>query len=223
MVYDFDIAQKYDVCSQTILRRDWSRTLLRRALKVFSRDRLLVDVGCGGGLDFKTYRSLGYCRILGVEPSPEMRRIACGRVGTGKVIRVLAGDWTHLPLADGEVGILVSRYSLHYCEDIKRAFGEAARVLRPGGMFVAIVSHPACDVLEKRDDRGCVTTTLHNGTVKITYPFHRISDYLGRDARKYFSLLCIRSFASCERDDAKPNHPTGLFFVARRYGEIGYR
>lgn len=220
MIYDADIARKYDERSQKILLHDYSRILLRRILKPLPRDQLMIDVGCGSGLDLRIYRHLGFRRIIGVEPSVEMRRIACDRIGTGKVVRVLAGDWEHLPLRDGEVGILVSRHSLHYCQNTRRAFREVARVLRPGGMFVAVLSHPTCDALEKRDDKGFVTITLHGGEITITYPCHRISEYLGGDARKLFSLRGFYPYFAPERDGVQEYHPTNMMLVAQRRGGI---
>jgi SAM-dependent methyltransferase len=44
--------------------------------------------------------------------------------------------------ADGSFDIALSSYALDYVVDLSQAYGEASRVLKPGGLFVLCFSHP---------------------------------------------------------------------------------
>lgn len=92
----------------------------------------VADIGCGSG------RMAGYLASLGLEPrgvdlSPEMVRVA-RRDHPGIPFEV--GDLRRLPYADGELAGALCWYSLMYLPPEERAdaFGEVARVVRPGGV-----------------------------------------------------------------------------------------
>ena len=89
------------------------------------------DIGCGTGrlAPFLAGRGLVPC---GVDLSPEMIRVA-QRDQPG--FRFDVADLRELPFADASLAGVVCWYSLMYCAPSSRAsaFGELARVVRPGG------------------------------------------------------------------------------------------
>lgn len=96
--------------------------------------RRVADVGCGPGaiVPHLAARGLEPC---GVDLSPEMVRVA-RRDRPGVPFSV--ADVRSLPFADGSLDGVLGWYSLMYLapEDRPAAFGEIARVVRPGGYLV---------------------------------------------------------------------------------------
>ena len=62
---------------------------------------------------------------------------------TGIDVPLLQADVGHLPIATAAVDVVCSAFGgLPFVADVEGALAEVARVLRPGGRFVASVNHP---------------------------------------------------------------------------------
>lgn len=96
-----------------------------------------LEVGCGTG---RMLRHLAerFRSVVGVDASPEMlsraRRDLSREEWPGIELRL--GEAEHLPLADSSMDACLAHMVLHHLGDPPRAFGELARVLRPGGRAV---------------------------------------------------------------------------------------
>lgn len=104
-----------------------------------SRPGLVADIGCGTGL-FTRQWICRAGRIVGIEPSEDMRRRAgesTAAVPGGDSVRYLAGQGAATGLPSGSVDIATCSQSLHWMEP-EATFAEVARILRPGGVFAAI-------------------------------------------------------------------------------------
>lgn len=102
------------------------------------KPRFVADVGCGTGLS--TWIWLDHAeRIIGVEPSEDMRSVGIGKweaAGKPDQLRFASGMSHDLGLPDDSVDILTCSQSFHWMEP-KTTLKEFARVLRPGGIFAA--------------------------------------------------------------------------------------
>jgi SAM-dependent methyltransferase len=116
---------------------DWTRLLSGFHQRVAAdagailgdREATVIDIGSGpGDLLLALAAAAPAARLMGVEPSPEMRKIAAGRGLT-----VIDGRAEALPLANATVDLALSTLSSHHWEDPVTAVGEIQRVLRPGG------------------------------------------------------------------------------------------
>ena len=98
------------------------------------RPRLVVDVGAGTGLSTRAWAPLAE-EVVGVEPNPEMRAAAEADTPFPNV-RYVEGysDATGLP--DACADLVTYSQSLHWMES-EPTFAEAARILRPRGVFAA--------------------------------------------------------------------------------------
>jgi SAM-dependent methyltransferase len=98
------------------------------------RPRLVVDLGSGTGLSTRPWAERAD-QVIGVEASPEMRAQAEAATGADNVRFVQAyAQATGLP--DGEADLVTCSQALHWMEP-EPTFAEAARLLRPGGVFAA--------------------------------------------------------------------------------------
>lgn len=104
-----------------------------------SRPGLVVDLGSGTGLSTRLWIGRA-AQVIGIEPCRDMRRRAAEATsgvagGESLTYREGASDETGLP--DAAADIVTCSQSLHWMEP-QSTFAEAARILRPGGVFAAI-------------------------------------------------------------------------------------
>ena len=94
----------------------------------------MVDLGSGTGLSTRPWAERAD-EVIGVEASPEMREQAEAATSAENVRFVQAyAQATGLP--DGTADIVTCSQALHWMEP-EPTFAEAARILRPGGVFAA--------------------------------------------------------------------------------------
>jgi len=100
----------------------------------------VVDIGCGNGLlTEEIARAVGAAgRVIGVDPSPDMRVPASARCAAFPWVQIEDGLADKLPIQDGDADKAVAVQVLEYLPDIPAAIGEAFRALCPGGRFVAV-------------------------------------------------------------------------------------
>jgi ubiquinone/menaquinone biosynthesis C-methylase UbiE len=98
------------------------------------RPRLVVDLGSGTGLSTRAWADRAD-EVVGVEASPEMRERAEAATSADNVRFVQAyAHETGLP--DSVADVVTCSQSFHWME-AEPVLAEAARILRPGGVFAA--------------------------------------------------------------------------------------
>lgn len=120
----------------------WKRQLLARCVAPGST---VVDLACGRGGDIRKVMNLGATAYVGVDVSQvsvqEARRRAAGIGGMSVDLHEADLSIEEIPCAAGHADTVICMFALHYFNGATatvRAFlGEVARVLRPGGTFVA--------------------------------------------------------------------------------------
>jgi SAM-dependent methyltransferase len=134
---DYDVeAERYDATRGGVPR---AGSAARAVLALVpDRARTLLDVGCGTGLVTERLTRPGL-RVIGVDSSTEMARMASARVGPALVL----GDSRRLPFADASLDAVSAVWLLHLLPDAPAVVAECARVLRPGGVFVTTVDKDA--------------------------------------------------------------------------------
>lgn len=101
----------------------------------------VVDLGAGIGMASEAFHRAGAVRVIAIEPDPsdEVGRAAMARAGV--TAEIVDGVGEALPLADSSVDVVYCRQVLHHALDLKLLAREVARVLRPGGAFLAVREH----------------------------------------------------------------------------------
>ncbi|RLC87860.1 MAG: hypothetical protein DRI79_08125 [Chloroflexi bacterium] len=102
-----------------------------------------IEIGCGGGQNAIALTKLG-ATCIGVDPSPAQiahaRRLALKNGVEVQFAEGVAEDLSGFP--DGYFDIALSSYAFDYVTDLRQAYDEVWRVLKPGGLFVFCLSHP---------------------------------------------------------------------------------
>jgi arsenite methyltransferase len=102
---------------------------------------VLVDLGCGGGLDvFLAAEKLGPTgKAIGIDMTPAMIERAKRNAAAGAKGQPFANVEFHLasidkmPLPDASVDIVISNCVINLAPDKQAVFREIARILKPGG------------------------------------------------------------------------------------------
>jgi SAM-dependent methyltransferase len=101
-------------------------------------DGPILDLGCGTGLFTRRLAREEGPPVIGMDVSKPMieESIAQAREA-GVMIDFVRAEAPFLPFLDHTLGAVLQTASLQLIEDAERLFSEVARVLRPGGRYVA--------------------------------------------------------------------------------------
>ena len=110
----------------------------------FSANDLVLEVGAGRGIMSWAFAKSG-CQVFALEPdassivgSGAIKQL-CNKTGVDLNIIEKMGE--QLPFAENIFDYVVCRAVLHHATDLRQMCKEIARVLKPGGKFLAIKEH----------------------------------------------------------------------------------
>jgi ubiquinone/menaquinone biosynthesis C-methylase UbiE len=155
------------------------------------KGKKLLDLACGDGSDMVYYESLG-AKTCGIDASKELVEIALAKLPESD-IRV--GLMEKLPYADKSFDLVFSKYAIQHSSDVAPIMREAARVIKPGGIFMYLVTHPIRQFLEKRRSgkdyftQEVVRSVLFDGLITIEEPSHTFNQYLNKEFLKNFDVI----------------------------------
>jgi SAM-dependent methyltransferase len=96
----------------------------------------VLEVGCGGGqFAARIAAENPQARVVATDLSPRMAELAAAR---GVVAQV--ADVSALPFEDGAFDVVAAMWMLYHVPDLDRGLAELRRVLRPGGLLVAVTN-----------------------------------------------------------------------------------
>ena len=147
------IAERYDLLNRVLslgTDQGWRRKTVD-ALEV-APGALVLDLATGtGDMAFEILARHPNARVLGIDPSREMLRVADRKAiaaGLRGRIELLVGDAEELPLRDASVDAVCMAFGIRNVVDRPRALREIARVTRPNGKVAILeLSEPQRGVL----------------------------------------------------------------------------
>lgn len=108
-----------------------------QAIAALREGETVLDLGSGGGIDcFLAARQVGESgKVIGVDMTGEMldRARENAKAAGMRNVEFRLGEIEHLPVADGEVDVILSNCVINLSPDKPAVFREAFRVLAPGG------------------------------------------------------------------------------------------
>ncbi len=137
------IARRYDLMNRLMTfgrDRTWRRIVVQEA--ALPAGGHLLDVATGtGDIAFEALRQQPGVRVTGVDFAPAMMWVGMRRPGGGRVVWVEA-DALALPFSDATFDAVTSGYLMRNVADVRAAFSEQVRVVRPGGRVVCLDTSP---------------------------------------------------------------------------------
>jgi ArsR family transcriptional regulator len=114
--------------------------------------RRLLDIGTGTGRLLEVLAPKVE-RAIGVDQSREMLALARANLARAGIdnAEIRQGDMYALPFEADSFDVVTIHHVLHYAEDPAAALGEAARVVRPGGLVLVVDFQPHDLVELKRE------------------------------------------------------------------------
>ena len=123
----------------------------------------IVDVGVGYGKFLAWWQKQMNVLALGGDNSRQMLRLAAQRNGVNHN-QLQQFDAASLPFADNSVNVVFAHAIYHHLDDPAKAFRDARRVSKPGGLFYVFV--------RQGDFRG----ERNEGAGSIYYRYYEISE-----------------------------------------------
>ncbi len=97
----------------------------------------VVEIGIGSGLNLPFYDASKVTRLWGLEPSPEMTRMAEKAARSVRFdVEFIGLPGEEIPLEDDSVDTVLMTYTLCTILDTEPALRQMARVLKPGGELI---------------------------------------------------------------------------------------
>jgi len=97
----------------------------------------VLEIGIGSGLNLPLYGP-AVRSVIGLEPSPELLRMARRRCGISVPVEFLDASAEAIPLDDKSVDAVVTTWTLCTIPDVRCALAEMRRVLHPGGALLFV-------------------------------------------------------------------------------------
>ena len=99
---------------------------------------LVLEVGVGSGVNLPLYGP-AVTRVVGLDPSPELLRLASKRAADVVIpVSLLRASAEHLPLADAVFDTIIMTWTLCSIPNPMAALTEMRRVLGPGGRLIFV-------------------------------------------------------------------------------------
>lgn len=173
-----------------------------------------ADLGCGTGRTGAWLRTRGVARVDGVDLTPEMLDTARARAIYARLVQA---DVAATGLEGGVYDLVTTCLVDEHLRDLQPLYGEASRLLRPGGLQVLIGYHPHFMMtagVPTHFDR------YSGEPVAIETYVHLLSDHVGAARAAHLALVEMRERLIDDRWIAlKPrwipyrNHPVSFAIV----------
>ena len=124
----------YDDCLGPLLFEPYALDLARRAASL-NPSRVLETAAGTGIVTAALAAALPQAEIIATDLNQAMLNVAAGKPGCGRV-HFEPADAQDLPCEDGQFDLVACQYGVMFFPDRARAYGEARRVLKPGGTFL---------------------------------------------------------------------------------------
>ena len=126
------IAEVYETCFVPLIFAPYARDLARRVAA--ASPRRILEVAAGTGVVTRALREVlpASVEIVATDLNQAMLDVAAGTVAG---VEWRQADAMALPFADAAFDAVVCQFGAMFFPDKPKAFGEARRVLRPGGTF----------------------------------------------------------------------------------------
>jgi malonyl-CoA O-methyltransferase len=169
------------------------------------KGKVALDAGCGTGRYLRLCAERGARRAIGVDRSQAMLQRAQPRP-----YPVILADIRELPMASRSIDVVIGGLVFMDVPELAPAIREVARVLKPGGVLVYSVLHPAGSA--RGWTRTCETA---RGPMVVRAWWHSLEDQRRACEDAGFEVETVRE-PCLDRDAGGTIGPVALVVRARR-------
>lgn len=178
----------------------------------------LLDLCCGDGYDANNYQEKGF-QVSAIDASDGLIEIAKKNYPNIDFKVSFAED---VPYEDNSFDAVVSKYSIMTSPDMNPTFNEVCRVLKSGGYFIYLMTHPFRQYFEKRNQNAdyfqqeIVTCHILNNSVTLQEPTHTFNEYFNKDFLSKFELIDFKESFDPAAEQVDGRTYPGYFIVVAR-------
>lgn len=187
-------------------------------LDFLDKEQVLLDLCCGDGYDASQYKEK-VKEVHAIDASEDLIELAKEKYDGINFKVGLAED---LPYQDGMFDVVVSKYAIMTSPDINPSFNEAHRVLKTGGYFAYLMTHPFRQYFEKRNSKAdyfiqeIVESNILNNSVKLHEPTHTFNEYFNQDFLSKFDIINFQESFDPAAEQVNGRIYPGYFIVVCR-------
>jgi len=151
----------------------------------------ILDLACGDGTDVNYYSKLKG-QVIGIDSSNELLKIAKIKYPNNLFTYGLGEN---MPFKNDYFDAVYSKYAIMTSKNIEPIFEEVYRVLKKGGIFIYLVTHPFRQFIERKENntdyfkQKVVNSIILDGTVKLKEPTHTMNEYFNKTFFERFELI----------------------------------
>jgi len=184
----------------------------------------VLDLGAGTGIASRAFGNSGARIVVALEPdeSPVVGQGAIRR-SCGGAVEIVSGFGEALPFRRDSFDVVYARQVLHHARDLTGLLVECARVLRPGGLFLACREHVVDDEAQLRTFlEGHPVHRLAGG--EGAFPLPRYLEAIAASGLAIQAVLSpwssvINAYPAVNSDAELPRHARRVFIG--RHGILG--
>jgi len=191
-----DLRTQYDSFAEDFSsnQRDKSqinRQEMRRVIGDELSGMKVLDLACGDGIDADYYRDLG-ADVSGLDASEKLIEIAQSEYPE---VNFVHGFAENMPFEDNSFDAVFSKYAIMTSADMQPIFNDVYRVLKSGGTFVYLVTHPLRQFIERKKldadyfDQTVVSSNIYDATVSLREPSHTLNEYFNKDFFSKYEMV----------------------------------
>jgi len=172
-------------------------------LKNHCRNKKVLDYGCGNGIHSIFPTKMGAEKVIGIdlsEKSLEIARERAKREGLGEKIEFISMDCEKMEFPDNSFDIIFNGGTFSSL-DLKKAYPELVRVLKPDGFLIGIETFGHNPILNLKRQINKITgkrTAWATEHIFQTKDLEEAKKYFNKIEKKFFHLISWISFPLLE-------------------------
>lgn len=219
-----NIREQYNTIAETFSVEHHSgnqinRVLARQAMLPYATPAsFMLDLCCGDGTDTDFFARNGV-HVTGIDASEKLINMARNAYPH---ILFNVGLAEQLPYENDLFNCVFSKYAIQTSEHIEPILNEVWRVLKPGGVFIYLVTHPLRQFLEKKKlnanyfKQEIVSSVILDKTITVYEPTHIFAEYFNSKFFQRFEMIdFVESFDPAAERIHEAVYP-GFFLVTAR-------